>query len=112
MTRAKVLIAAVACAACVLSLVPASAGASSPALITQKVAVKDDFFSPTPLTVHKGQAVKWVNVGKHTHTTTSTLWNATLAPGTSFTRVFRATGKYSYKCRFHSNMVGTIKVIL
>ena len=34
-----------------------------------------------------------------------------LSPGTDFMRTFKAAGTFIYHCRFHSSMVGKIKVV-
>lgn len=71
-------------------------------------------FSPGTVTLNQGDTVQWVNHGFATHTTTSTqpagLWDKTLAPGASFSRVFTSAGSYNYHCSIHPAMTGTITV--
>jgi plastocyanin len=69
-------------------------------------------FRPTRITIDRRDRVRWVNVGSLTHTTTSTDgdWNGRVAPGDSFTRRFRQTGTFTYRCTIHPEMTGTIVV--
>jgi plastocyanin len=91
----------------------ASAGAGDHVAATKNVAIKDNFFSPSTVTIHKGDKVKWTNQGAVTHTTTSDtgLWNKTLNAGATFTRTFNQLGTFKYHCNIHPTMKGTVKVI-
>jgi plastocyanin len=77
-----------------------------------KVKVVDFAFKPGTVTIPKGSAVKWINKGSVTHSTTSDtgLWSKDLKPGDSFKRTFKRVGTFKYHCRFHSNMTGKISV--
>lgn len=80
-----------------LGLAVAAAEASA-----ANVTISNFQFNPNTLTVNIGDSVTWVNQDTTTHTTTSTapsgLWNATLAPGASFTQSFKKEGAYTYYC--------------
>ena len=98
-----------------------SVGWGVPAPPAQAVAVatrtvlmtSDDTFSPRSATVVRGTVVRWRNASTDAHTTTSSrgLWDARVAPGSSFSRTFGRTGTFRYRCRFHSDMVGRIVVV-
>lgn len=81
----------------------------------QVVETKDNYFVPTVLTVRPGQRVRWVNQGQVPHTATSLdgVWDSkTLAPGGSYTFLFRQAGTYRYLCLLHplQGMYGTVVV--
>jgi plastocyanin len=80
-------------------------------------------FTPTTPTVSRGQSVCWENLGTAFHTVTAlvtvsngttvdTLWNidAQLNPDLVVLASFGTTGNYTYHCRLHSGMTGTIQV--
>jgi plastocyanin len=83
------------------------------AAATRRVVVMDNFFDPAVRKVKRGTTVRWVNQGNNRHTTTSVsgLWDATLDPGESFSRRFRKTGRFRYLCELHDGMVGRIRVV-
>lgn len=91
-------------------------GASSVAVAVTSVArvkIVDLAFRPKTITIAKGTRLKWTNRGAVSHTTTSTkgLWNSgVLAPGDSFSRVFKRAGTFKYHCTIHSTMRGKIVV--
>jgi plastocyanin len=69
-------------------------------------------FRPARITIDRRDRVRWDNVGSLTHTTTSNDgdWNGRVAPGDSFTRRFRRSGTFTYRCTIHPEMTGTIVV--
>ncbi len=81
-----------------------------------KVAIKGFAFSPSSITVKKGDTVTWTNDDSAAHTVTTKGTNpesfdsGTLANGKSFSHTFKAVGTYTYICNFHSSMIGTVKV--
>jgi plastocyanin len=90
-----------------------SAGTALAATARARVKIVDFAFRPKTLSVAKGTRVKWVNRGNVTHTTTSNkgLWNSgKLAPGDTFSRVFKKAGTFKYHCSIHPSMVGKIVV--
>lgn len=80
---------------------------------TSRVKIVDFAFRPRAITVPKGTRVTWVNRGNVSHTSTSLsgLWDSgVIAPGNSFSRVFRRAGTFRYKCTIHPSMLGKIVV--
>jgi plastocyanin len=80
---------------------------------TARVRIVDFAFRPKAITVSKGTRVRWVNRGATTHTSTSNsgLWNSgNIAPGDSFSRVFRRAGTFRYHCSIHPSMTGRVVV--
>ena len=80
---------------------------ASPAVAgTKRVAVRDDVFSPTSLTVGKGTTVKWVWRGKHKHDVAVASGPVFFSSGRqrdgSFKRTFRKRGTYELVCTVHS----------
>lgn len=69
-------------------------------------------FAPGSVTIQAGKSVTWSNQDTFTHTSTGEngAWNANIAPGGSFTRVFPAAGSFNYRCTIHPGMTGTITV--
>lgn len=70
-------------------------------------------FSPSTLTVAKGTTVTWKNADNTTHTSTSdtNIWDSgNIAPGTSATSTFSTAGSFTFHCKYHSMMTGTIVV--
>jgi plastocyanin len=79
----------------------------------ERVRIVDFAFRPRTLQISRGTRVRWVNRGSVAHTTTSDrdLWDSgRLAPGDSFSRVFRRSGTFRYHCSIHSSMTGRIVV--
>lgn len=90
---------------------PASSTARSAA--TASVAAADGKFEPAQLNVPPGTTVQWTNRGKQKHTVTSDkgLWDSgDLDPGATYSRTFDSPGTYTYNCRHHKGMTGTIVV--
>lgn len=104
----------IAALALALGLSGLSVSVTTPAAAaTRKVAVLDNLFQPGTRKITKGTRVKWVNQGDNRHSTTSNtgLWDATLDSGQSFSKRFRKTGTYRYICKFHDGMTGRIRVV-
>ena len=81
-------------------------------------AVIKEFVLPT-LTVSVGDTIEWINKDSASHTTTSGTggrfdndgWNSpTLLTGESFSHIFDESGTFSYTCRIHPSMTGTVTV--
>lgn len=91
-----------------------TAGTSSS---TETVTIQNFAFSPPEIDISPGMTVVWINNDSTTHTTTSDMrgaesWNSgNLAPGQSFSWVFRTVGSYSYHCAIHPSMHGTVRVV-
>lgn len=73
-------------------------------------------YSPNPITISKGGTVTWMNNDTTTHTSVSDpgmamSWaSGSIAPGASFTQTFPNSGRFTYHCSIHPNMVGTVTV--
>ena len=81
--------------------------------VIKNVSVVNFAFMPKTARVARGTTVKWKNNAPGTtHTTTSDtgLWNKTLAPGATFSRVFNRAGTFRYHCSIHPSMTGSIIV--
>jgi plastocyanin len=77
------------------------------------VSMRNNYYSPSSITIQRGTRVRWTNRGTRAHTATRNGggWSSpTLQPGQSYSRVFNTKGTIRYHCRFHSNMRGTIVV--
>lgn len=86
---------------------------------TLSISLSGSAFSPTPDTVTAGSTVTWTNHDAFGHTVTSVpgspdTYNASLAPGGTFSHLFATAGTYGYYCTLHgtptSGMRGTIVV--
>jgi plastocyanin len=112
-------IALLACAAGCAVIVPVatSAGAThKPKPVVKKVKVGDDFYSPTKLTIKKGNSVNWVwsNTNFNTHNVTlikgpkgvkkGKFTSIDGARGIHFKRTFTTPGKYVFQCTIHPSM--------
>ena len=77
------------------------------------VAIVDFAFDPALTGVAVGNTVTWTNHGTESHTVTaddSSFTSGALVPGESFSATFAANGSYTYRCRIHPSMTGTIVV--
>ena len=117
-------LAAVAALATVVLLAPSSGSASRGAASRPAVTVRmgEFFFKPRVVTVHIGQAVRFVNVGKIDHTVADTdaKWNIRsklihprpLAHGQVQVVTFSKAGAVPYLCTFHPTLMrGKIVVV-
>ena len=91
---------------------------------TKDVSIAGFAFSPTPVKVGIGGAVKWTNNDATTHTTTSdgidaccpngpSLWASGPLAGSgagTFQLTFAVAGTYTYHCSIHTSMRGTVQV--
>ncbi|HEX9634563.1 MAG TPA: plastocyanin/azurin family copper-binding protein [Candidatus Limnocylindria bacterium] len=87
------------------------AGPTAPA--GTSVTMAGSRFAPATLTIAAGETVRWFNDDALPHTVSATdgSWNSgNLAPGQAFERRFDDPGSYSYLCRYHPGMVGTVVV--
>lgn len=87
----------------------------------KKAKVRDDYFSPTELTIKSGQKVKWswgnTNFNSHDVTLKSgpkgvkKFRSNTAAIGYSYTKKFKKKGKYQIYCTIHPSVMNmTVKV--
>jgi plastocyanin len=74
----------------------------------------DNFkFSPTNLVVSPGTRIIWTNHDSDPHTVDSVkkVWTSSAVdPGSTFARVFKATGSFAYYCSIHPFMHGSVSV--
>lgn len=77
------------------------------------VVIKDFAFTPANLTIKAGDTVTWVNQDSAQHSA----WDLNdqfdtglLSTGQSAALTFAAAGTFSYRCRPHGNMRGTITI--
>ncbi len=92
------------------------APAAAPVLGAARVRVRivEFGFRPRRVKVAPGTRVRWVNTGGLSHTTTSTTgeWDSgILAPGESFSRVFRKEGTFRYRCQIHPALMRGVVVV-
>lgn len=77
------------------------------------IAIGDNYFDPSNLTIKVGTVVEWWHSGNGTHSITSlqSKWSTVFPAIGSRNRVsFDVPGIYAYICAYHSGMGGTIKV--
>ena len=69
-------------------------------------------YEPQALTVHRGDAVVWINKDPFPHTVTArgSFESRSIAANGSWRFVANKTGVYDYICTLHPNMKGTLKV--
>jgi len=82
---------------------------------TVGISIVNSSFNPSPAVLIIGDSAKWTNGDAVNHTSTGnsplSLWDSgTIAPGGSFTYIFRAAASYGYRCTIHSGMFGTVNV--
>jgi plastocyanin len=68
-------------------------------------------FTPGSLSVTAGTTVKWTNKDQVTHTVTSTtnvFDSGNVPPNGTFSYTFATAGTYSYFCKIHTYMTGTV----
>jgi len=95
-------------------------GVSHGATVTVTVGNGGFFFTPSSVTIHPGDTVRWTWSSTGHSTTSGTpghpsgLWDSgVLGQGAMFTHTFNAAGSFSYYCTPHGsccNMVGTVIV--
>jgi plastocyanin len=91
----------------ILIMVPAIAA-------TKSVSIQNFAFTPSSLSVHIGDTVKWTNnEGGTTHTVTAdgrSFDSGNLSPGQSYSFMFTHTGTFGYHCNIHPYMTGSVSV--
>lgn len=87
-------------------------GGSNPPPANQ-VYMQSRMFNPSAITVSKGTMVTWTNKENVTHTVTSktNLFDSgDVMGGKTFSYTFSDAGTFSYYCKYHSGMNGTVIV--
>jgi plastocyanin len=83
--------------------------------VTSVAMTNQDTFSPAIIQVPAGTTVTWTNTDTDAHTVTFmpmmfNSGNNNVAPGSTFSRTFTASGVYYYRCLYHPAMVGEVIV--
>jgi len=104
--------------------VPTALGTTTSKPVVKKVKVEDNLYSPTKVTIKKGQQVNWVwsNSNFNTHSVTlikapngvnkHKFSSAQASTGVHFKLTFLKTGTYHFECMVHPfemNMTVTVK---
>src|SRR5437763_1420450 len=79
------------------------------------VAMQNNVFSPSSITIPVNSTVTWTNKDGYAHTVTSTSSNeqydsGNINAGSTFSHKFSSTGTFTYKCTIHAGMTGTVIV--
>ncbi len=96
--------------------IPPNATAAAPADgSTATVAMADDRFEPSDITVATGTTVTWVNQGVDWHSVAAydgSFESGKIAPGDTFSHRFESAGVYQYICKHHGlhGMIGAVTV--
>jgi plastocyanin len=91
-------------------LLTASTAAAAP---REYVVVIDKMkFGPVAPTLHKGDAIVWVNrdIFRHTATAANHSFDVDLPPGAKVRMVLKGTGSIPFLCRYHPGMRGVLQV--
>ena len=85
--------------------------------------LNDKAFSPNPIKIKVGDTITWINEDNNIHTVSSGKPNSPdagrlfdsgltslITPSKSYSHTFNEPGEYTYFCKIHPNMVGTIEV--
>lgn len=84
---------------------------SAPTPIIHNVSIAGFAFSPSSITVKKGDTIVWMNKDSAPHTVTGGNLNSpTLSQNKTYSFVFDKTGTFSYHCSIHPSMTGTVTV--
>lgn len=79
-----------------------------------KIAIIDDAFEQTEVTVSLGTTVTWTNQGQREHTVSATDGgfgsDGTLKSGESYAHTFDTAGTFAYFCAIHTFMKASITV--
>ncbi|HUX84491.1 MAG TPA: plastocyanin/azurin family copper-binding protein, partial [Chitinophagaceae bacterium] len=70
-------------------------------------------FSSASLTVPSGTSVTWKNMDNVNHTVTAndgSFDSGDIVPGATFSHTFSSVGSFSYHCKHHTYMTGTVTV--
>jgi plastocyanin len=88
---------------------PLPAGQPAPTAQAIKIAIADNSFAPSKLTVPVGATVVWEQHGQRPHTVTAddgSFDSGKLDAGGSFSETFAKPGTYAYFCTFHGGKGG------
>ncbi|MGH2895020.1 MAG: cupredoxin domain-containing protein [Solirubrobacteraceae bacterium] len=103
----------IACVAVGAVAVPTALGRTKHKPVVKKVQVKDDFYTPTKVTIKKGQQVNWIWSKQNFDTHTVTLVKGPkgvikkkfssfqASAGVHWKRTFTKAGTYNFQCQLH-----------
>lgn len=88
---------------------------SSTSQSAHAVTISNFSFSPATLTVKKGTTVTWTNQDSVAHTVTETDGktgpdSASLGKGQTYSFTYTTAGTFTYHCKIHPDMTGTVTV--
>ena len=81
------------------------------ASIDHRVYMKNSIFSPALMTLTAGKPVAWINDDNLVHRVTAddgSFDSGDMQPGATFSRTFTKPGTFSYHCKYHKGMTGTV----
>jgi plastocyanin len=120
----KGLIALIAAVAVGAVGVPTALGTTKGKPVVKNIQIKDDFYTPTKVTIKKGQQVNWIwnKLNFDTHTVTlikgpkgvsrKQFSSFQASAGVHWKRTFTKAGTYHFQCQLHPltmNMTVTVK---
>jgi plastocyanin len=79
----------------------------------RKVTIENLAYSPAKVSIKKGEKVTWTNKDNQDHTVNESagvFTSGNIKPGKSYSYTFDKAGTYSYKCKHHPRMKGTVEV--
>ncbi len=86
-----------------------------PSPVVHHIDISGFAFSPASITVRKGETIVWTNKDSAPHTVTGgtngDINSLSLAQNQTYSFAFDKTGTFSYHCKLHPNMKGTITVV-
>lgn len=80
---------------------------------TSMVTIENFAFSPSNVTIKKGNTVTWTNKDSATHqiaSDTGAFQGSAISQGQTYSFTFNDTGTFPYHCAIHPTMKGTITV--
>ena len=92
---------------------PAPTGSTTVSIPSGASTLTTTAFGQNPLTIPVGTTISWLNSDNTTHTTAAdgNQWSSgNVTSGGRFNFTFTSTGRFTYHCQIHPNMVGTIVV--
>lgn len=87
---------------------------SGEAVRSAKVEIVEFAYDPDPVTIQVGGKVTWINRDSAPHTVTAEAGSfdiGTIEQGKLGSESFKELGTYSYFCRIHPDMYGSIEVV-
>ena len=92
---------------------PSPTEAATPSARRIEVDILISGFQPADITTGRGSTIVWTNRDTVAHTVTTEdgrFDSGTIAPGNSFEQRFEKIRSYSYSCKFHPEMKGTVTI--